>query len=313
MSDPRRCPVCGEPVDEGAHFCINCGTRLDDSGDASPETTAAHPPVSPTANVAQPPYATPATPMPSPAPAPSPEPPRNRSREITIALASVAAALAVVAVVLAVVNFIPRQTQDSGNAAQQAQTQTSNGSTDSSQQSDSGQGGQPSTNVTYYIGEGGTSSSTGTGSSSSPAPSSTSSDDASIRSTLQAQKGTLNSLDTQIRNVASDFNRYSKNGSWDQQEAAASTASSVQGSVSSASSSFDGIYVPTSSAYYGTYQSMQTCYDDLQNRIDCMVSSWSLRLSGSSDYLSPIRAQNDSKGVNVYKTDFENRMASLGI
>lgn len=307
MGDTRRCPVCGAPVKEDALFCVNCGTRLDGNAGANPETTAVHPPVVPQDS------ATYQTAYPSaPAPAPAPEPPHGHGRELTIALASVAAALAVVAVVLAVVNFIPRQTQDSGNATQQAQTQTTNGSTDSSQQSGSDQGGQPSTNVTYYIGEGGTSGAASSDGGSS-APSSTSSDDASILSTLQAQKGTLNSLDTQIRNVATDFNRYSKNGSWDQQEAAASTAASVQGSVSSASSSFDGISVPTSSAYYGTYQSMKTCYDDLQKRIDCMVSAWNLRLSGSSDYLSPIRAQNDSKGVNVYKTDFENRMASLGI
>lgn len=303
MSSKRHCPACGAEVGENARFCTNCGAKLEDATD----TTASFSPLTPDSQPASPPT------VPQQAPyAPSSGPSRNRNRGLTIALASVAAAIAVLAIVLVAINYVPRQTDSAENAAATTEEQTAEANANASTSDGSGQeggspdqGSQSSTNVTIYTG-GGSSPTVVSSGGSDPS-------EASVLSSLQSYKATLSSLDSEIRSVATDFNRYAKSGSWDQQEAAASTAGQVQGRVSSSSSSFDAVYVPTSSAYYGTYQSMQTCYDDLQNRIDCMASAWSLRLNGNSDYLAPIRAQNDSRGVNRYKTDFESRMAGLGI
>lgn len=290
MSQTRRCPVCGTDIPANAQFCTNCGARLD----AGADDTAPHQPIGP---------AQPSSP--------------NRSRTAVIALSAVAATLAVVAVVLGVINFVPRQTTGASDATADTQAQSgsstanaaASGSDDGGQAGGtSGQGGSSSTNVIVYTGDAGSGGSSTTTTVTGGEPSET-----SVLATLRSQKGTLSSLDSDIRAVADDFNRYAKDGSWSQQEAAASTASQVQSRVSSASASFDGVYVPASSAYRSTYQSMQTCYDDLQRRIDCMVSSWQLRLNGTSDYLAPIREQNDASGTNRYKTDFDNRMASLGV
>lgn len=143
--------------------------------------------------------------------------------------------------------------------------------------------------------------------------SSTSVDDATIRAQLSQSLSDLQSYDSQIREVASNFNAYAKNGTADQRDAAAEQAFQLETAINSAATSFGTLNVPSSSAYYSDYQSMQTCYADLQQRITCMCDSWRRRIDGRSDYLAPITAQNDSDGINRYKKDFDNRMKGISL
>lgn len=139
------------------------------------------------------------------------------------------------------------------------------------------------------------------------------SDDDAIKESLQGYVQTLNQLDGRVRGVADDFNAYVQDGTSSQRRSALQSARGVQSSIDAAADEFAELSVPGSSAYYDDYQSMRVCFDDLQHRIDCMVESWELRQSGSSSYLDPIAAQNDSNGVNTYKTDFDQRMAALSL
>lgn len=273
MATTRRCPACGAEVQDDAAFCTNCGQRLD------------------------------AVPSPAPAPIPYQAQPaaqtssqRSRTSVLPIAIA-VAACVAIVAIVVVVTYQTPHAKGTGASSTSSTTTTTTSGNSDRTVNSN-------------------TSSSSGSSSSSRSTGSTTSGSDATdsaTRSQLQGHVQMLNSLDDRIRDVASDFNKYVKDGSGSSQRSAAQTAFTVQDQVSSSASNLDAISVPSSSPYYDDYQSMQVCYDDLQNRIDCIAESWSLRLDGASDYLAPIRAQNDSNGVNVYKTDFERRMGNLSL
>ena len=96
-------------------------------------------------------------------------------------------------------------------------------------------------------------------------------------------------------------------------QAAADDASDLKEDISRLLDELGGLEIPSDSRYYGNQQTLIELQEDLYNRIDVMCQAWgiSLQYDKPKDHESvirnPLNKDNDSKGVNVYKKDFETR------
>lgn len=298
MATKRVCPHCGALVDSDNMYCTNCGLPMDSDTTQTVQTTQ-------TFQATQATQATPTTPSNQGASG------KPKGRTALIVVGTVAACLAMAAIVIVVNSFVlgnGSQSTGSTGAASTSTTATTEDSTDTSSGSSSGSSSPTGTHISLLD----DSDDSDEGATSDSSDSSTTSDSAT-KAQLQGYVSTLNQLDGLVKDVASDFNAYAKNGTSGQQSSSAQEARNVQSSISGKAAEFDALSIPSSSSYYATYQDMRTCFDDLQHRIDCIVEAWDLRLQGASNYLRPITQQNDSDGINVYKTDFDRRMAGLGL
>lgn len=131
-----------------------------------------------------------------------------------------------------------------------------------------------------------------------------------IYDSLVSYRNRIGQLDESVKDAASNFNNNYTKADSSLRTGYSSSAKSVQSDVASLYAQLKQLNVPATSKNYGSYQKLLTLANDLQHRIDVIVSAWQRDLSYSNpadhtDYiLAPIAADNVS-GNNKYKTEFD--------
>ena len=137
-------------------------------------------------------------------------------------------------------------------------------------------------------------------------------EDAIYRALLDAYD-TMGDQNNRIKDTAATLNNTIFVADRSKRQAAADDASRLKEQVVSLLDDLKELDVPASSRYYDDQETLIGLQEDLYNRIDVMCQAWdiSLQYDKPKDHESaitkPLGKDNDSKGVNIYKKDFESR------
>ena len=137
--------------------------------------------------------------------------------------------------------------------------------------------------------------------------------DDEIYGALSDAYDTMGDQANRIKDVAGVLNNTIFASDRAKREAAARDAYDLQGQVADLLDELNGLDVASSSRYHTDWQTLIELQEDLQKRIDVMCEAWdiSLQYSKPKDHeaaiTKPLGKDNDSKGVNIYKKDFEDR------
>lgn len=120
----------------------------------------------------------------------------------------------------------------------------------------------------------------------------------------------LSDYDSQISQVATDFNNNYTNSSYSVRESYADVADELEDAIEDDYDFLFEIYPSTYSVNYDVYYDIYQCYYDCLMRIDVINQAWdrSLEYSNPSDHtdyiIEPLAEARDG-GVNIYKDEFE--------
>lgn len=276
------CTNCGERIADGTAFCTHCGCPV---GQGNADQTAVAPQVVP---VVQPsPYNAQRVQQTSdgrvPAPSGQPAPRQGMSTSIIV---GVCAAVAVVSV--GVVLFVTHPWASSSTSLLGESTSSTTGA--------AGTTGAA------------TSSASAVATSATSSAATTVSTDTSIEKLTEAYEE-LGSLDTQIRDVATDFNNSYTSADLPTRQSLYTTAMRLQTSVSGLTTTLKS-YQESDPTNASKLKTLIQLSNDLQHRIDVIVSAWKIDVgyANPADHVDEICAPisvDNVNGINKYKIDFD--------
>lgn len=135
--------------------------------------------------------------------------------------------------------------------------------------------------------------------------------DAEIYAVLSSSYDGLSSLDSQVGDVASDFNSYYMDSSVSTREAYAAEAEALLQEIAEEAAVVDELEVSSSSAYYETWQNISTLYYCLEQRVSVICEAWDVSLSyddpsgHDEEILAPIVAARNESGTNQYLAQYD--------
>lgn len=135
--------------------------------------------------------------------------------------------------------------------------------------------------------------------------------DAEIYAVLSSSYDGLSSLDSQVGDVASDFNSYYMDSSVSTREAYAAEAEALLQEIAEEAAVVDELEVSSSSAYYETWQNISTLYYCLEQRVSVICDAWDVSLSyddpsgHDEEILAPIVAARNESGTNRYLAQYD--------
>ena len=140
-------------------------------------------------------------------------------------------------------------------------------------------------------------------------------DDDEVYDELNEAYYTMGGQADRIRDVAATLNNTIFKKDYAERTSAADAAYRLQDEVYDLLSDLEETSVPADSHHFGTKQTLIELQQDLCKRIDVICEAWDISLqhdnpkSHESEIRKPLGRDNDSKGVNIYKKDFESRFA----
>ena len=140
-------------------------------------------------------------------------------------------------------------------------------------------------------------------------------DDDEVYDELNEAYYTMGGQADRIRDVAATLNNTIFKKDYAERKSAADAAYRLQDEVYDLLSDLEETSVPADSHHFGTKQTLIELQQDLCKRIDVICEAWDISLqhdnpkSHESEIRKPLGRDNDSKGVNIYKKDFESRFA----
>ena len=140
-------------------------------------------------------------------------------------------------------------------------------------------------------------------------------DDDEVYDELNEAYYTMGGQADRIRDVAATLNSTIFKKDYAERKSAADAAYRLQDEVYDLLSDLEETSVPADSHHFGTKQTLIELQQDLCKRIDVICEAWDISLqhdnpkSHESEIRKPLGRDNDSKGVNIYKKDFESRFA----
>jgi hypothetical protein len=131
-----------------------------------------------------------------------------------------------------------------------------------------------------------------------------------VFASLSELYGRLSGYDASISSVATDFNNNYLSADQSLRQSYADQAASLLSSISADYEAVKALAVAEDSPYYNTWQNNVTLYDCLYNRARVLSEAWDLSAQAADpssvqdDISRVLGADNDSSGVNTYKTKY---------